>query len=101
MDKLSEVDGPMSVEVIHALADARDLDGPLSIAEVAEYLDISAHTLRYSERAGLVSVGRDSKGNRVYDADAVGRLVFLSRMRLSGMAMRDLQHYIKLVEAGD
>lgn len=101
MDKLSEVDGPMSVEVIHALADASDVDGPLSIAEVAAYLDISAHTLRYYERAGLVTVGRDAKGNRVYDAAAIGRLVFLSRMRLSGMAMRDLQHYVKLVEAGD
>jgi DNA-binding transcriptional MerR regulator len=101
MDKLSEVDGPMSVEVIHALADARDVTGPRGIAEVAEYLDISAHTLRYYERAGLVTVGRDAKGNRVYDGAAVSRLVFLSRMRLSGMAMRDLQHYVKLVEAGD
>jgi DNA-binding transcriptional MerR regulator len=100
MDRLSEVDGPMSVEVIHALADARHVTGPLGIAEVAEYLDVSAHTLRYYERAGLVTVGRDGKGNRVYDSAAVSRLVFLSRMRLSGMAMRDLQHYVKLVEAG-
>nr|WP_222618117.1 MerR family DNA-binding protein [Nakamurella sp. PAMC28650] len=29
------------------------------------------------------------------------RLVFLTRMRLSGMAMRDLQHYVGLVDAGE
>jgi DNA-binding transcriptional MerR regulator len=40
-------------------------------------------------------------GHRVYDTDAVRRLVFLTRMRLSGMPMRDLQHYISLVDAGE
>ncbi len=40
-------------------------------------------------------------GNRIYDADAMRRLVFLTRMRLSGMAIRDLQHYVELVDAGD
>ena len=101
MDRLAEVDGPMSVEAIHRLADTGDVAGPMSIAEVAELLDISPHTLRYYERVGLVQVGRDSKGSRVYEADAVRRLVFVSRMRLSGMAMRDLQHYVELVEAGE
>jgi DNA-binding transcriptional MerR regulator len=45
-------------------------------------------------------VARDGSGHRVYDAEAVRRLVFLTRMRLSGMPMRDLQHYISLVDAG-
>ena len=50
--------------------------------------------------ARLVEVARDGQGHRVYDAAAVRRLVFLTRMRLSGMPMRDLQHYISLVDAG-
>ena len=29
------------------------------------------------------------------------RLVFLTRMRLSGMAIRDLQRYISLVDSGE
>ena len=98
---LDEIDGPMSVEVIHRLADTSDLDGPMTIAEVAELLDLSPHTLRYYERAGLVEVGRDSSGHRSYQPEAVRRLVFLTRMRLSGMAMRDLQHYVELVDAGE
>ncbi|MEU1641737.1 MerR family transcriptional regulator [Micromonospora zamorensis] len=93
-------DGPLSVEVIHRLTDLADVHESMTIAEVADLLDITPHTLRYYERAGLVEVARDSHGHRVYDAAAVRRLVFLTRMRLSGMPMRDLQHYIALVDAG-
>ena len=64
------------------------------IATTAEYLGISAHTLRYYERAGLVKVGRDASGHRLYDAAAVRRMVFLTRMRVSGMSIAQLQHYI-------
>ncbi|MFI7135888.1 MerR family transcriptional regulator [Nonomuraea sp. NPDC050153] len=94
-------DGPLSVEVIHRLTDLADVPEPMMIAEVSELLGISPHTLRYYERAGLVEVARDSNGHRVYDAHAVRRLVFLTRMRLSGMPMRDLQDYISLVDAGE
>jgi DNA-binding transcriptional MerR regulator len=97
---LSEVDGPMSVEVIHRLADLTELDAPLTIADVAELLDVSPHTLRYYERAGLITVSRAGGGHRSYDAEAVRRLVFVTRMRLSGMPMRDLQHYVHLVDQG-
>ena len=70
------------------------------IATTAEYLGISAHALRYYERAGLVKVGRDASGYRLYDAAAVRRLVFITRMRVSGMSIAQLQHYISLVEQG-
>ncbi|MET7820359.1 MerR family transcriptional regulator [Micromonospora zamorensis] len=93
-------DGPLSVEVIHRLTDLADVHESMTIAEVADLLDLTPHTLRYYERAGLVEVARDGHGHRVYDAAAVRRLVFLTRMRLSGMPMRDLQHYIALVDAG-
>lgn len=98
---LNELDGPLSVEVIHRLVEADEIDEPLTIAQAAEMLDVPAHTLRYYERIGLVDVPRDASGNRRYDADAVRRLVFLTRMRLSGMAIRDLQHYVELVDEGE
>ncbi|MEV0650650.1 MerR family transcriptional regulator [Phytomonospora sp. NPDC050363] len=99
LDQLGE-DAP-SVEAIHRLADAGGAHEPMAINEVAELLDISPHTLRYYERAGLVEVARDSHGHRVYHSEAVRRLVFLTRMRLSGMPMRDLQHYVTLVDGGE
>ena len=70
------------------------------IATTADRLGVSAHTLRYYERIGLVRVGRDASGYRRYDATAVRRLVFLTRMRTSGMTISDLQRYVDMVEAG-
>jgi DNA-binding transcriptional MerR regulator len=99
IDSLSDAD-PLSVEAIHRLTGPADLPAAMTIAEVADLLDVSPHTLRYYERVGLVEVARDNTGHRVYDAPAVRRLVFLTRMRLSGMPMRDLQHYVSLVDAG-
>jgi len=70
------------------------------IATTAAHLGVSAHTLRYYERIGLVRVERDVSGRRRYDAASVRRLVFLTRMRTSGMPIRDLRRYVDMVEAG-
>ncbi|MDI2129119.1 MerR family transcriptional regulator [Yinghuangia seranimata] len=94
-------DDALSVEALLRLTDTAAATEAMTIAEVADLLDLSPHTLRYYERAGLVDVPRDANGHRVYDTEAVRRLVFLTRMRLSGMPMRDLQHYIALVDAGE
>jgi DNA-binding transcriptional MerR regulator len=71
------------------------------IATAAEHLGVNPHTLRYYERIGLAVVDRDSAGHRRYDAQAIRRLVFLIRMRTSGMAISDLRHYVELADAGE
>lgn len=86
--------------------DLRDLtidDGAhsITIAEMAERAGVSAHTLRYYERIGLLTVPRDAAGHRIYDAPAIRRVVFLTRMRLSGMPISDLRTYVELVDVGD
>lgn len=91
----------LTVELVHDLVEPGELAEPLGIAEVAELLDISAHTLRYYERCGLIEVARDGLDHRRYDDAAVRRIVFLTRMRLSGMPMRDLQRYVELVDDGE
>ncbi|OZD08486.1 MerR family transcriptional regulator [Rhodococcus sp. 06-235-1A] len=98
---VADSDAPLTVELLHELIEPGELSEPLGIAEVSELLDISAHTLRYYERCGLIEVARDGLDHRRYDAAAVRRLVFLTRMRLSGMPMRDLQHYVELVDGGE
>lgn len=98
---VADSDAPLTVELVHELIEPGELSEPLGISEVAELLDISAHTLRYYERCGLIEVARDGLDHRSYDNAAVRRLVFLTRMRLSGMPMRDLQHYVELVDGGD
>jgi DNA-binding transcriptional MerR regulator len=73
----------------------------LSIAEMAQRTGVTAHTLRYYERVGLLEVARDSTGRRVYGADDFARVVFLTRLRMTGMPIRDLQRYVGLVGQGD
>ena len=97
----AEIDGTLPVEIIHRMVNSGDEAASLSIAEISELLGLSPHTLRYYESKGLVAVDRDTAGHRVYGAEAQRRLVFLTRMRLSGMPMRDLAHYVELVEAGE
>ncbi|HLT62429.1 MAG TPA: MerR family transcriptional regulator [Microlunatus sp.] len=75
-------------------------NGTLTVAEVADLIGVSAHTLRYYERIGLVQVARDAHGYRCYDREAVGRILFISRLRMSDMPIRDIKRYVDLVNAG-
>jgi DNA-binding transcriptional MerR regulator len=71
-----------------------------SIAEASERLGLSAHTLRYYERIGLLDVARDEAGRRRYcDAD-IGRLVFITRLRASHLPIGRIQRYFELVAEG-
>jgi DNA-binding transcriptional MerR regulator len=74
---------------------------PMTVGEAAELLGLSGHTLRYYERVGLVNVGRSGSGQRRYDRAALARVIFISRLRLSGMSIRDISEYISLVEQGE
>lgn len=74
------------------------ISAPLSVAEAAELLGVSPHTVRYYERAGLLRVPRSASGHRRFDEAALRRLLFLIRMRSSGMPIGDLHRYVELVD---
>jgi DNA-binding transcriptional MerR regulator len=76
-------------------------DATLTIADVTDRTGVTAHTLRYYERIGLLDVARDAAGHRVYDKRAYARVVFLSRLRMTGMPIRELQRYVALVARGE
>jgi DNA-binding transcriptional MerR regulator len=74
----------------------------LSVSEVAEQVDLSAHTLRWYERMGLVGpVERDTAGRRRYGRQDVERLRFLCKLRDTGMPVRDMVRYVELIAGGD
>lgn len=77
------------------------LQEPLTVGQAAELLTLSPHTLRYYERIGLVAVPRDPGGNRAYDLPSLTRLVFISRLRLTGMPVRTISTYFDLVRDGE
>lgn len=92
---------PSLSEMLCGAAAPKPVEGPLSIADVASIAGVSAHTLRYYERIGLVRVGRDASGYRAYDRESLGRIIFVGKLRLSDMPIRDIQRYIALVDEGD
>jgi DNA-binding transcriptional MerR regulator len=75
-------------------------DQTFSIAEVAEKTGVSAHTLRYYERVGLLDVGRHTSGHRRFAGHDVHRVVFIGRLRATAMPIREIQRYFVLVAGG-
>lgn len=78
------------------------MDGFLSIAEVARQTGLSAHTLRYYERVGLIaSVNRAEGGQRRYAAADLDWIGFLLRLRDARMPIRQMQVFAHLRSQGD
>jgi DNA-binding transcriptional MerR regulator len=63
---------------------------------------MTAHTLRYYERVGLIQpVGRARNGHRRYSEADEAWLNFLHCMRATNMSIREMQRYAELREQGD
>ncbi|HCB05366.1 MAG TPA: MerR family transcriptional regulator [Nocardioides sp.] len=75
----------------------------LSIAEAAELTGLSADTLRYYERDGLMlrTVPRSGSGHRQYADRDVEWIRLITKLRSTGMPIRDVRRYADLVRAGD
>jgi DNA-binding transcriptional MerR regulator len=75
---------------------------PLSISDAADATGLTAHTLRYYERAGLLDqVERDASGHRRYDERSIEWIVLCTRLRATGMPIRLIRQYAELVRAGE
>ena len=74
----------------------------LTVAEAAAEAGVSAHTLRYYERAGLLArVDRNGAGHRRFTAEDIEWVVMVTRLRATGMPIRAIREYAELVRAGD
>lgn len=79
-------------------------DEVLTIQQMAQISGLSAHTLRYYERAGLMPqhVGRhEANGYRYYTQRDANWLEFIKRLRATGMPIRDIQRYTELMCQGE
>ena len=73
----------------------------ITIAEAAERSGVSAHTLRYYERIGLIHpVGRGQNGHRRYGRGDIEWLEFLIKLRTTDMPIRQMVEYAELVREG-
>ena len=77
-------------------------DSGFTIRTMAERCGMTAHTLRYYERVGLIQpVGRARNGHRRYSEADAAWLHFLHCMRGTNMPIREMQRYALLREAGE
>jgi DNA-binding transcriptional MerR regulator len=73
-----------------------------SISETADLTGLSAHTLRYYERIGLLdAVSRGPDGRRRFHNADLAWLSFLTRLRTTGMSIRGMQRFAELRRIGD
>ena len=78
------------------------MDDTLTISDAARRSGISAHTLRYWERAGLIQpVTRNGSGHRRYAEEDLERIKFLTKLRATGMPIRQVRRYAELLNGGD
>lgn len=74
----------------------------MTIAEVSKKLNISADTLRYYERIGLIpAVPRNKSGIRNYDDNSIGWINFIKCMKKAGLTIEVLIEYVSLYQQGD
>lgn len=73
----------------------------LTIREASEFTGLSAYTLRYYERVGLLEpVTRNAGGHRRYEQTDLEHLKFLHCLRSTGMSIHRMQEYATLVHQG-
>ena len=74
----------------------------MTIREIAAKTNMSADTLRYYERIGLLPpVPRNAAGIRNYDEYFVNFINFIKKLKASGMSLEHIIDYIRLAEMGD
>lgn len=74
----------------------------MTIAEVSKQYGLSADTLRYYERIGLIpTVNRNKSGIRDYTEEDCGWVEFIKCMRSAGIQIEALIEYVALFQSGE
>lgn len=78
------------------------MESNLTINEVAQRTGLTAHTLRYYERIGLIApVARAAGGQRRYRSADLEWIGFLMRLRATGMSISGMQEFARLRNEGN
>lgn len=73
-----------------------------TIGQVAKKLGLTAHTLRYYDKEGLLPfVKKGSSGARIFEDEDIDWLLILECLKATGMHLKDIRKYMDLCQAGD
>lgn len=73
-----------------------------SIGKTAQITGLTAHTLRYYDKEGLLPfVERTESGSRSFKDEDLGWLNLITCLKKTGMPIKEIRHYIDLCMLGD
>ncbi|MGE8022163.1 MerR family transcriptional regulator [Peribacillus frigoritolerans] len=64
-----------------------------SVSEFSEIIGVSAHTLRFYEREGLIKVNRDVNNVRIYSDENKAWMESLLHLKNTGMSLKDMKKF--------
>jgi DNA-binding transcriptional MerR regulator len=73
----------------------------LTVSALADQAGLSADTVRYYERVGLLPPpARSAAGYRLYDQDAVARLRLIKGAQRAGLRLREIGELLQVADQG-
>ena len=72
-----------------------------SIGDFARLTGLTAHTLRYYEKEGLLEPERKSNGQRFYSVRDLEWVTFIKRLKETYMPLKEIKQYATLRALGD
>lgn len=72
-----------------------------SISQFSALTGFSVHTLRFYEKAGILAPLRLENNHRSYSARDVEWITFITRLKETGMPLKEIKYYADLRAQGD
>lgn len=73
-----------------------------TIKEAAERTGLTAHTIRYYDREGLLPfVGRTTAGNRAFSDNDLAWMELITCLKNTGMPIRGIRDFVQWYQKGD
>ncbi|WP_410769620.1 MerR family transcriptional regulator [Fontibacillus sp. BL9] len=77
-------------------------DKDMTIQQVADLTGLTAHTLRYYEKIGMMEpIRRAKNGHRSYHLDDMEWIRLIVRLRSTGMPIAKMQRFADMMRMGD
>jgi DNA-binding transcriptional MerR regulator len=74
----------------------------MNIQKVVQLTGLSAHTLRYYEKIGLlINIARNSSGHRDYGRADIVWIEFIKRLKATNMPLNEMKQFAELRAQGD
>lgn len=72
----------------------------MNIQTFSKCVGVTPHTIRYYEKAGLLTIYRKENGHRDFCENDIRWMEFILRLKSTGMPLSQIQQYARLREQG-